>query len=195
MHLLWVGRLIDWKHPEIAVEVAKMLQNDGIDFEMNIIGTGDQKDRLEEMIIAYGIEDYVSLLGSMSPEKVREYMVASNVFLFTSDRNEGWGAVLNEAMNSGCAVICNKAIGSVPYLITNGENGLCYRGNDAYKVYKCVKRLVRNKAFREKLSVNAYSTITNEWNSKIAADRLVLLSRHLLCGEKCSFANGICSKG
>jgi hypothetical protein len=37
----------------------------------------------------------------MPPEEVRVHMEQSNIYLFTSDFGEGWGAVLNEAMNSG----------------------------------------------------------------------------------------------
>ncbi len=50
------------------------------------------------------------MLGAMSPDKVRAYMERADVFLFTSDFNEGWGAVLNESMNSGCAVVASHAM-------------------------------------------------------------------------------------
>ena len=36
---------------------------------------------------------------------------------------EGWGAVVNEAMNSGCAVVADHMIGAAPWLIRQGENG------------------------------------------------------------------------
>ena len=78
------------------------------------------------MIREKKLEDCVHMLGAMSPDEVRKHMEQANIFLFTSDRNEGWGAVLNEAMNSGCAVVASHAIGSVPYLIKNGNNGYIY---------------------------------------------------------------------
>jgi glycosyltransferase involved in cell wall biosynthesis len=59
----------------------------------------------------------------MAPEAVRDHMEAADIFLFTSDFNEGWGAVLNESMNSACAVVASHAIGSVPFLLKDGENG------------------------------------------------------------------------
>ena len=49
-------------------------------------------------------------------------MEKSEIFLFTSDKGEGWGAVLNESMNSACAVVASHAIGSVPFLLKDGEN-------------------------------------------------------------------------
>ena len=48
----------------------------------------------------------------------------------TSNQEEGWGVVVNEAMNSGCVVIGSNLAGSVPYLIENGKNGLIYNCGD-----------------------------------------------------------------
>ena len=44
-----------------------------------------------------------------------------------SGRKEGWGAVVNEAMSSGCAVVADAEAGSVPYLIENSKDGFIYR--------------------------------------------------------------------
>ncbi len=112
MSILWVGRLIKWKHPELAIIVAKMLRDSGYDFNMKIIGQGEMKAELIKMIKIYNLEKYIYFLDYMSPEKVREHMEQANIFLFTSDYNEGWGAVLNEAMNSGCSVVASHAIGT-----------------------------------------------------------------------------------
>ena len=45
--ILWVGRLIDWKHPEIAIDIAKKLRNDNYDFSRNIIGTGAMENEIK----------------------------------------------------------------------------------------------------------------------------------------------------
>lgn len=125
--ILWVARLIEWKHPDASIEVAKRLKVDGYRFIMSLIGNGELEERLKKRIADEGLSDCVHMLGAMKPEQVREHMEQSEVFIFTSDRNEGWGAVLNEAMNSGCAVVASHAIGSVPFLINDGENGLYTR--------------------------------------------------------------------
>ena len=53
-------------------------------------------------------------------------MERADIYLATSDRQEGWGAVINEAMNSGCAVVADHMMGAVPYLISHEENGMIY---------------------------------------------------------------------
>ena len=112
----------------------------------------------------------------MTPEQVRKYMEDAQIFLFTSDRNEGWGAVLNEAMNSACAVVASHAIGATPFLIEHQKNGLIYRDGDRKDLYKNVKRLLDCPQQRMELSKQAYKTIVDEWNAENAAEKVLKLS-------------------
>ncbi len=191
--LLWAGRLIDWKHPEIPLGVAKKLKADGYDFELNIIGSGALDYSCRYSIERLGLNDNVHMLGSMSPEAVREYMENSEIFLFTSDRQEGWGAVLNESMNSACAVVADKNIGAVPYLLKDGENGYLYE-SEIDEIYERVKFLLDNPDKRKEMGKNAYFTMKNEWNPKVAAQRLLILAEELKNNKKCTlYENGPCS--
>lgn len=47
--------------------------------------------------------------------------------LTTSDRFEGWGAVANESLANGCVLVASDAIGSSPYLISDGVNGFMFK--------------------------------------------------------------------
>ncbi len=194
--ILWVARFIECKHPEIIIEISKMLIKDNYNFELNMIGNGVLLDNIKELVKINNLEKNVHLLGVMKPEEVREYMEESEIFLFTSDRGEGWGAVLNESMNSACAVVASHEIGSVPFLIKNKENGLIYKDGDINSLYKKVKFLIDNEKERKQIAKNAYLTMINEWNAENAANRLLQLSEKLLNGEKYPdlFKDGVCSK-
>ena len=100
------------------------------------------EQELKKMISDYNLENEVHMLGSMKPKQVREYMEQSQIFLFTSDRNEGWGAVLNESMNSACAVVASHEIGSVPFLLKDGENGFIYKDGDEWSAETAAKRFI-----------------------------------------------------
>lgn len=182
--ILWVGRMIDWKHPDDALEVAHRLQQDGYCFTMTMIGIGAMEQQLRARIAQYGLSDCVHLPGSMKPENVRTYMEKSGIYLFTSDQKEGWGAVLNESMNSGCAVVGCDAIGAVPYLIRAGQNGLTYAPGDVDGLYEQVKNLLDHPDAQRRLGTAAYRTITESWNAETAAERFLELSRRILAGEK-----------
>lgn len=194
--ILWVARLIEWKHPELPVLVAKCLKEEGYRFDLSIIGNGVMEDELRELIKTNCLEDRVHMLGTMKPEEVRAHMEKSEIFLFTSDRNEGWGAVLNEAMNSGCAVVASHAIGSVPYLIEDGVNGLIYRDGDFAELCEKTKWLLDHAAERKTMARNAYWTMANEWNAENAARRLLALATELLRGTSHPTISptGVCSK-
>lgn len=194
--ILWVARMIDWKHPEIAVEIAKRLKADGYDFVLNMIGNGVLEEDIKELISNEGLSDCVRMLGSMKPEEVREHMETSEIFLFTSDRNEGWGAVLNESMNSACAVVAGHAIGSVPFMIKDTENGLIYKDGDVEDLYRKTKWILDHSDERKNISLNAYHTIVNEWNAENAAKRFIALAERIISGERSPnvYNEGVCSK-
>ena len=162
---------------------------------MNIIGNGEMEQQLMQMIKEYQVEDCVKMLGSMTPDKVRKHMEQADIYLFTSDFNEGWGAVLNESMNSGCSVVASHAIGSVPFLIDNGENGLIYENNNEDDLLKKIEYLLNNPAVRKKMGIRAYETMQQTWNAEVAATRLIELSNDLIeKGTSERYDNGPCSK-
>ena len=97
-------------------------------------------------------------------------MEKCQIHLFTSNHLEGWGAVVNEAMNSGCAVVASGEAGAVPFLIENGKNGLIYYKGSYEEFAGLVKGLVSDRERMEALGKAAYDTITGMWNAEHAAE-------------------------
>lgn len=193
--LLWVARFIALKHPEKAIGVMEQLTRQGYRCSLDFIGSGELRADMENQVAMLGLQDRIHFLGALSPAEVREYMEHAQIFLFTSDAEEGWGAVLNEAMNSGCAVVASDAIGSVPFLVRHDENGLVYRNRNADDLYHQVRRVVEDAALRERLGRAAVQTIEENWNPAEAAGRLLRLSTCLMDGRDATalFDNGPCS--
>lgn len=193
--IFWAGRLISWKHPEIAIRIAKQLQSAQIPFEMNIAGDGPVFQNMKMLIKNEGLKDNVHLLGNCAADVVRQYMADSCIFLATSDYQEGWGAVVNEAMSEGCAVVGCEAMGSVPYLIQSGKNGYSFPVKKVDIACKKVEELLLNEKLCHSIMKSAYLTIQNEWNGNCAAHRLILMSNSLLTrGVPYNFTSGPCSK-
>ncbi|WP_243111846.1 glycosyltransferase family 4 protein [Butyrivibrio sp. CB08] len=171
--ILWAGRLINLKHPEYALELARSLKAKGINFNLDIIGDGPMKKELEDKVTALGLTDCVTLLGGKKPAEVHEAMAGADIFLFTSNYLEGWGAVVNEAMQCGCAVVASLEAGAVPFLIEDGVNGLTYKDGDLEEFKKKVADLAADKAKVTRLGRAAQETINNKWNAKNAASELI----------------------
>ncbi len=171
--ILYAGRFLDWKHAETVIETANLLKKDKIDFRVSIVGAGPEKEKLLSLVNKYKLSDCVEFLGLKSHDEVLRLMSLHKIFMFTSSFKEGWGAVLNEAMSNGCAVVASSAAGSTPYLINHNENGIIYKYGNHKNAYKAVKELLTDKEKAEKLGNNAKITIENEYSSAIAAERFV----------------------
>ena len=193
--ILWVARFIKLKHPEVPLYVAKRLQKEGYDFQMNLIGSGELEGKIRKFVQNNNLSDRVHLLGVMSPEDVRKNMEQSEIFLFTSDRHEGWGAVMNESMNSACAVVASRSIGSVPVLIQHGKNGFIYQNGKKREVFQYVKNLLDHPSMRREIGKAAFLTLSNVWNAHYATEQFLKLIKRIkengpaVCEGPCADCN------
>ncbi len=190
LELLWAGRLIPLKHPEFALRIAEELKQEGIDFHLHLAGGGEMEARLRQEAAAAGLEEVVTFYGYRQPAEIRRLMEQSHIFLFTSNHLEGWGAVVNEAMNSGCAVVAGSQAGAVPYLIRHGENGLVYHGGSYEDFADLVRQLAEQPEEVRRLGMEAFRTVTECWNADTAAERLLDFCRNLLQGRVVPAAEG-----
>ena len=158
--LVWAGRFIPLKHAEMMPRLAAFLREhleeirkEGIytDFEIHMAGSGEMEESLKRETEELGVADRMIFHGFLPPEEIRHIMERCQIHVFTSNWLEGWGAVVNEAMNSGCAEVASAAAGAVPYLIRQGVNGIAYpedieralsvcreEGNEDVILLKCV---------------------------------------------------------
>lgn len=172
LEFIWAGRFIELKHPEYIVRLAADMADLGLRFRIHFVGSGPMEDMLKLRVKEGELEDFVYFYGFMKPEEVRELMERCHIHLFTSNYLEGWGAVVNEGMNSGLAEVVCEQVGAAPYLIEHGENGLLYDGS--YEDFRTqVFSLVDDKELIEKLGRKAYETIANTWNAANATEQLI----------------------
>lgn len=194
--ILWAGRFLEWKYPDHVIRLAQRLKEAGYSFKLRLIGIGELEEQLHQMVKKWQLEGFVEFLGSMKPEEVREYMEKSQVYLFTSGRGEGWGAVLNESMNSGCAVVASSCAGATPFLVQPGENGLTYGNNSEDQLFMAVCTLLDNPSICKTMGKKAYETMADTWNAEVATQRFLELCDAMLRGERnpVLFESGPCSK-
>lgn len=182
IHIVWAGRFIPLKHPEYMIRLAKSLK-EMTKFHIHMAGGGEMEEELKRLAREYDVEDKLTFYGFQRPEEVRSIMEKCQIHIFTSNHLEGWGAVVNEAMNSGCAVVANVQAGAVPYLIRHRENGMIYSGGSYEKMEEAVLFLLKNPNEIERLGENAYETISRLWNAPYAAKELLRMIKELKEGS------------
>lgn len=183
--LIWAGRFVGFKHVERVLSLADRLQKDGKRFLLHIVGdAGTGNEKVSEDVHRYagqhGLEESVIFHGFCSPEIVRDLMEHSDIFILTSDHGEGWGAVLNEAMNSGCAPIAGAQAGAVPYLIQNGVNGYVYADGDEDDLVRKTERLMEDTELCERFAALSFRKIQTIWNADTAAERFLDFGERVL---------------
>lgn len=156
-------------------------------------GSGPEHDRIKALISSLGLQDCVFLKGNLPNDEILQEMKQHDIFLFTSDRHEGWGAVLNESMSNGCAVIASDKIGSVPFLIEDGVNGLIFKDQSVDDLTLKLEYLINNPDKCTELGNRAISTMCNIWSPGNAARNLLKLIDGIKSGNPQIIDSGPCS--
>ena len=183
LHIVWAGRFIPLKHPEYVVRLAGTLRDKGCPFFVHMLGDGELEPQIRQDVERAGMAESFRFYGYTEPERVRDVMEQCHIHLFTSNHLEGWGAVVNEGMNSGCVEVVNEQVGAAPYLIRHGVNGLVYPKDRYEKMEALVLDLFENWETRRRMGRAAYETIRDVWNAEYAAKELLRFAEGLLRGE------------
>lgn len=184
-------RLIPWKRVDLQVRMARELKDRNVPFRLTIAGGGEEELSLKELSHELGVDDCVTFVGALSPDDTLALMRGSDVFLATSNRKEGWGATVNEAMAAGCAVVASNQIGSAPFLIDPGIDGVVFRSEDVRELADMVTILLGDPGMLGAVAQAGTEKVRGLWSAKSAAERLVEASRQLLAdGRLMPFDDG-----
>lgn len=115
---------VPYKGQDDVIKVLAKLKDSGIDFKYKIVGQGDPI-RLNKIIKKLKIEDNVEIIGSLTHDKVFEFLDHIDVYIQPS-KQEGLPRAVVEAMSRGCPVIGSDLAG-IPELI--GQEALFQPGN------------------------------------------------------------------
>ncbi|MCK5509949.1 glycosyltransferase family 4 protein [Candidatus Parcubacteria bacterium] len=169
-YIIGAGRLIKRKGFEYFIKALALLDNNvnGI-----IIGNGPEKENLLKLARELKIENRLCLTGLVSEEKKFQYLCNSDIFVLSSI-HEGFGIVIQEAMQVGLPVVATNNGGQVD-LIRDGENGLLIDPKNFKKITEKVKKLLSNHKLKEKISKQNLSDINNFNLNNITEQYLNLL--------------------
>lgn len=170
VEVVWCARFIWWKHPEYVVALARQWRDKRLPIHVTMIGGGAMYEDVRRTIKVEKLEKYITLTGPIQQEEVRQYMEKTQIFLGTSGREEGWGAVLNEAMNSACIPVVHEKMGAAGYMIRENKNGFAYRQLQDCEIIleELAHQLLdsQKKEYVVRIAQSAYGTIRDEWNAE-----------------------------
>ncbi len=122
--LVFVGRLVAWKHVDHVIQVLARLP----DVALDVIGEGPRLDALRRLARAIHVEQRVVFHGAVPRDEALATMGRAGVLVLPSSY-EGMPHVVLEAFASGVPVVGSDAPG-IKALVEDGVSGLLYPVGD-----------------------------------------------------------------
>lgn len=153
--LIWLRAFHRIYDPTLAVRVLATVAADREDAHLTMVGP-DKDGSLEDVrteAARLGVLDRVLFTGGVLKSDVARWLSTGDIFLNTTTIDNTPVSVL-EAMATGLPIV-STAVGGIPYLIDDGDNGLLVPAGDAAAMAKAVKRLLHEPGLAARLSQNA----------------------------------------
>ena len=134
------GRFSPVKGFDMAVEAAKALKKQGVDFIWYFVGDGPERKNIEQKITEYGLEDSIVITGMQ--KNPYPYMAACDIYVQPS-YEEALGLTILEAHRLNKPVITTATVGGLKLVETNKNGVVCNISSDA--IAKSISDLINDK--------------------------------------------------
>ena len=172
--ILSVGRLDKNKCHDELITAFKTIDPKG--WKVKIIGDGNKKKVLTELIERYNLTDRIEIISKV--KNIDKYYNEASIFVFTS-KTEGFPNALMEAMHFGLPCISTDCNFGPSDLINSGENGFLIPVNDQEELTKKLSQLIDNKSLQKKFSDNAKKTTEDYMSKNVVSQWEALINSHI----------------
>lgn len=161
-NMISVGRLSVEKGYIDLLKIFNQIAKKYNDWHLDIIGDGDEREKLEKYIQDKKLQNQVTLHGFQSKDYIDKMLHQSSIYLMTS-YTESFGIVLLEAMSHGLPCIAFDSAEGAREIIKDGESGWLIKNRDFDKYERAISTLIENQNMRKKMGksgallVNMYS--------------------------------------
>ena len=139
--VIGIGRLSVQKRFDVLIKAHKLLLDDGVKHKLLILGEGDKRKELEDLIAELGVKYTVDLHGFV--RNPYPYIKKAQVFAMSSDF-EGLPLVVCESLVLGKPIISTKCTGPTE-LLDDGQYGILVECNNELQLKDGLKQLLTNK--------------------------------------------------
>ncbi|EKN11144.1 glycosyltransferase family 4 protein [Parabacteroides johnsonii] len=126
--LLYVGRLVRVKNVTLLLNAFKNIFEERKNLVLIIVGDGDERQSLQRLVKPLIEDGHIIFVGKKEGNELMAYYNLGDIFVLPS-QYEPFGTVVNEALLSGCYVLCSSVAGA-SCLIQENTNGNVFVSND-----------------------------------------------------------------
>jgi phosphatidylinositol alpha-1,6-mannosyltransferase len=183
--LITVGRLQRRKGHDLVIEALAETRPALQRVRYLVVGDGEERARLEQMVDRFGLRDRVSFAGGVPADALPEYYAAGDIFVHPNRVDgldvEGFGIVFLEAAAAGLPTI-GGATGGVPEAIGEGETGLLVSGTDKTELVAALETLAAAEVLRRRMGAAGRARVLREFTWDRAARDVTEIQRRVLEG-------------
>ena len=150
--IAFVGRLVPEKGIPVLLDAVSILNAQGFDVEVRLIGDGPQRQELEELIAKRQLKDRVRILGYVSGLAMAKALRGVNAVVVPSVWEEAAGFSAIEQMMNGRLVIAS-AIGGLKEIV--GDGGLLFPAGDAMALASHLRTVLHDPVHVESITRRA----------------------------------------
>jgi glycosyltransferase involved in cell wall biosynthesis len=176
IEVVFVGQLINRKGVDLLIEAINPLFNQHPNLLLTIIGGGETKPSLENLVESQGLGERVRFEGVIPPAETPARVAAAHLLVLPS-RWDGWGLVVNEAFSVGVPVIVSDRCGAAD-LVRDGANGYIFRSEDVADLRRCLSQFIEKRADWSRFRAAAKAT-GQRISAEQAASYLVKCLNHM----------------
>lgn len=158
IRIISVGTLYWIKNHEMTINAVCDMREKGIDVSLEIIGDGEDREKLEQVIKNRQAEKYVILQGIKA--NVEEYLQNADIYV-SSSKTEGLPLSILEAMACGLPIVATD-VGGTRDIVCEGKNGFLIPIGDEKYLEKKLTDLATDKNKRKCFSQNSRNK-AEEW--------------------------------
>jgi phosphatidylinositol alpha-1,6-mannosyltransferase len=190
LRILCVGRLIERKGQRHLIDAVKRLIDEGIDVELDLVGTGDARIDNETHVARLGLAERIRFLGYVPREEITEHYAAAHVFVLPS-YNEGMSVALLEAMAAGLPVIVTPT-GGTAELVSPGLNGFIVNWADANELARHLRKLAQDRSLVRRMGRESRNRAEKYSWTIVASHYLEMLEEmSVSCSSQKSIPNAV----
>ena len=154
LRLVAVSRLAPNKRVDHAIQVVRILANQGIEAKLTVVGTGESASQLKQIVSAHALHDSIIFAGQLSEKEKNQTLRGAHFLVHTSIR-EGWGLNVIEANAMGTPAVVYPVPGLVDSTI-HDETGLVTTSDNPEALADSLVDLLRVPEKYHRLRISAW---------------------------------------
>ncbi len=168
---LYMGKLVAKKRIMDQLAALELALADNPNLHLLVAGSGELMDTAR----GYAADKQlpVTFAGFLNQTEITRAYIAADCLILSSDYDETWGLVVNEAMVHGLPAIVSDRAGCGPDLIEEGRTGFVYPFADIQKLADKILDIARNQNRLREMGAHARDLVLQEYTVEKAVDGVI----------------------